>query len=391
MRKNWSSFIKCFFLIGVLSLPLMNACNQNGLGALTATKNLITTPIRAISGAISQNRYDGIAESNTNKSSGELSSTACLGVPSPVMDIDPYEGLMEAARDNVCTCRPWGTCRKNLCSCEKLCPQGFDIFRRKPLMSSTEDLSTKENSLAFRNDGAMRLSSIEGTQGYCWGHASMTTKFNRLGFFQPGDKKKYEALDAAPGSAARTEAVEYYKEIIDDIADNKVREIPGFANLYELSSHPDLQSYIADKVAYEWADRAMTFQGMTTALGTSAMNREDADKFIENVREKLSHNYQPQIVFTGEGKMGFTHAVLVSGIRTIKGQTVLCLRDNNYRPSNNANCDNRLFYSERTKGFYYSGFGGELGKVVVAHNNEADVVDQHRSLRDHCQNVKACP
>lgn len=387
-------FEKLLLLFPLLLSFVVVSCNQNGLGAITAARNFITTPIRAISGAISQSQYNSIAESSQGRTSeaGASASPECAGTNGAVIDIDTYEGLMRATRDNVCTCRPWGTCRKNLCSCDKLCPGGFEIFRRPPLVNSTDDLSAEEHSLAFRNGEAMAISSIRGTQGYCWGHASITTKFNRLGFFQPSNTEKRQHLNSAPGTRERTEAIEYYKKIIDDIVDNKVREIPGFENLNELSSHPDLQSYMADKAAHDWADRAMTFQGLSTAMGTSRMrNKKEAQKIIEDVKEKLSHNYQPQIVFTGEDRMGLTHAVLVSEVREIDGKTVMCIRDNNYPPSYNANCGAKLYYKENPAGFFYDSWGISLGKVVVAHNNESDVVDQHRALTRHCQSVKDCP
>ncbi len=173
------------FIIGLLcALGVATSCNQNGLGVVTAARNFITSPIRAINGAISDNRYREIAGASGGGSVVTLDeSRLCREANGGVMDIDPYEGLMRATRDNICTCRAWGTCRKNLCSCEELCPSGFDIFRKPPLNNSTEDLSSREHSLSFRNMESMRLADIEGTQGYCWGHASLTSKFNRLGFF----------------------------------------------------------------------------------------------------------------------------------------------------------------------------------------------------------------
>jgi hypothetical protein len=378
---------------GILSLGIVfTSCNQTGLGALTAARNIITSPIRAINGAISESRYNDIAQSSNQELELPLSGQSdCLETTNLVMDIDPYEGLMQATRSNICTCRAWGTCRKNLCSCETLCPAGFEIFKKPPLIESTDDLTAKEHSLSFRNMEAMRLASIEGTQGYCWGHASLTSQFNRLGFFQPSNSEMLNHLNGALGSE-RDEALEFYKEIIDDIADNKVREIPGFANLSELSSHPDLQSYMADVISREWADRAMTFSGLRTAIDTRSMSPEAGRELIEDVSRRLEHNYQPQIIFTDKHNRFRTHAVLVSSVREEEGRTVLCIRDNNYRPSTNEDCKNKMYYEADRNGFYYEGPGWrELGRVSLAHNNDADVVSQHRSLTRHCKSIKDCP
>ncbi len=159
-----------------------------------------------------------------------------------------------------------------------------------------------------------------------------------------------------------------------------------------MSSHPEPQSYMADVVAREWADRAMTFQGLRAAVGANAMGPQAAQEFIEDVREKLSHNHQPQIVFTEEGGAFRTHAVLVSGIREENGKTVLCIRDNNYNPLSNENCSNKMSYGTNPQGFTYTGYGwNRLGRVTVAHNNDSDVVAQHRALTEHCNEVKDCP
>lgn len=389
-----ANHILLIFIYLSLSLTLVS-CNQNGLGALTATKNLITAPVRGISGMISDYQYGNIVDrTERDRNEGELqlglNPGRCdiwLGETSP-MNTDDYEGLMEATRDTACSCRAWGTCKKNVCSCSKLCPDNFDIFRKPPMKDSIADLSKKENSLDFRNSGAMTLSDIKGTQGYCWGHASVTTKFNRLAFFQPSSTEMRDKLNSAPNSAERKEAISYYKKVIDDVIDNKATNIKGFANLNDLSGHPDFQSYIANKVAHSWADRAMTFSGIGVALGSSKMSKTSSEKFIQDVIKKIENNHQPQIVFTKEGAVGMTHAVLVSHYIKEGNRTILCIRDNNYSPYGNYTCRNKM-YVDRDGGITYSAWG-DLGKVTVAHNDNSDALEQFSSLKKHCGKLKGC-
>ena len=373
----------------------MVSCNQNGLGALTATKNLITAPVRGISGMISDHQYGNIADRmEQDRKEGKLQ----FGLDAVSCDIslddsksirtDMYEGLMQATRDTACACRAWGTCKKEVCSCSKLCPNNFEIFRKPPLKDSIADLSKKDNSLDFRNSGAINLSSIKGTQGYCWGHASVTTKFNRMAFFQPNNKEMRNKLNGAPNSLERKKAIKFYKKTIDDVIRNRATDIPGFTNLNELSGHPDLQSYIADRVAFSWADRAMTFQGLGIALGTSKMGRSKSRNFIDDAVKKIDNNQQLQIVFTKKGVTGKTHAVLVSHYIKKGNETILCIRDNNYSPEGNHSCRNRM-YMDVDGGITYNRWGN-LGKVNVAHNDNSDALGQFKSLKKHCDKLKSC-
>jgi hypothetical protein len=388
-------YINIFIFISLVLLIV--SCNQVGLGVVTATRNIITAPIRGISGMISNYQYGNIeSRTQSDRDNGNLqaglSPEACnisLQDTHPIQT-DMYEGLMFATRDNACSCIAWGTCKKEVCECSKLCPNNFDIFRKPPMKDSIADLSKEENSLSFRNSESTYMSSIRGTAGYCWGHASVTTKFNRLAFFQPNNKEMRNKLNGAPNSLERKEALEYFKKAIDNVIDNGATVIKGFTNLNELSLHPEFQSYIADKVAYSWADRAMTFQGTSVALGSSKMSKDSSQSFIENVVKKIDNNQQPQIVFTKEGSMGTTHAVLVSHYIKDGDKTILCIRDNNTSPHLNVGCDNRMYVNNDGGIFYDSYSWGNLGKVVVGHNDNADSLGQFTSLRKLCHKLKGC-
>lgn len=387
-------------LLFLLSSLVIISCNQNHLGAFTAAKNLVSLPFKGISNYFSNNEYDDVeSRGGGNLTFSERtiaidqednpSCEADQSSTSPELPIEDYGQLMNETRNLVCSCRPFGSCDKDLCSCENLCPDNFDIFKREPYQNSLEDLSQPEHSLSFRNADAMYLSSIQGTNGYCWGHASVTSKFNRLAFFNPEDTQIKEALNAPPNSDERNQAIQYYKDVIDQVVDNKVTSIPGFRNLNEFSAHPDLQTYLADKVANSWAERAMSMQGLSTAVRARAMEQEASEQFFKEIIKKIDHNQQPQIVFTKEGERFKTHAVLVSDYKVVDDKVILCIRDNNYYPFRNAQClhqmkimnDGSINYTE----------WGILGRVELAHNDNPDAISQFHALREYCAQTKDCP
>jgi len=386
-------------VITLLMMITMSAsCNQVGLGAITATKNFFMAPYKAVKDHISSSKYEEIAaRSHSNKSSQvnygivTADSTCPQKVGSIIpMETDDYEALMRSTREKICSCRAWGSCTKKLCKCAILCPNNFSIFRRPPFKNSISDLTVPENSLSFRNRGSMNLSSIKGTQGYCWGHASVTTKFNRLASFNPKNKEMRNMLENPQTIQQRDSALEYYKGLIDQIIENKTQSIPGFKNLQDFSSSdPDIQSYIADQVAHSWADRAMSFQGLATTLSSSKMKRSSSKNFINQVVNKIDNNQQPQIVFTKEGHRGMTHTVLVSDYIKREGETILCIRDNNLSPRSNSRCANKMYMS-KDGSMYYSAWGS-LGKATVADNDNTDALEQFESLKAKCSKDKGCP
>ncbi len=379
-------------ILFILLLLNFMSCNQTGLGAGSAIKNFFTSPIKAVEGLISNGDYAEKKEETikNRKNANEENIEYCLdetGQPFEKDNLSSIDLLRKNIRTLACKCRPWGDCPTNICSCGIQCPSGFDIFRH-PGDITPKKLSTPENGLAFRNSGVP--SQHSQTQGYCWGHARVTSQFNRLGFFKPNQKAPYNIEASDPAEQDR--AIDYYKRIIDQIDSNKPMDIPGFPNLKTMSEHPALQSYIADKVAKSWADQAMSWQGLKTGLSSGRKSNSDYQKVFRDVKERLDMNMQPTIVFTSRGSSFLTHAVLVSHYEVLQnGEIALCLRDNNNPETNAASCVDYTMISP-TKGLVYSDpMFGEIGDITVAHNDKADASAQADALRKKCLTEKDCP
>ncbi|ATH08340.1 hypothetical protein BIY24_10385 [Halobacteriovorax marinus] len=371
----------------LMTIILMSSCDQNVIGVGHALKNLVTTPYKAIDNHLSNKAYEEVAKSSKEKKS--LPTECWVERKSVLPEMQSLQDITDAVRGNVCSCVPWGTCTTAECPCSRMCPEGVDIFKR-PGMQSTADFTTKENSLSFINGGGG--GSIEATQGFCWGHASVTSKFNRLAFFDKDAKPKYDLFAAS--EEEQYKAMDYYKELVDDVIDNKPTKIPGIENLMQLSSIPGLEEYIADKVAHEWGKRAMSTSGLSIALKSGAMNRTDSLEFFEAVKNKIDQNQQPQIVFTKRGSAMYTHAVLVSHyIQNPDGSASLCIRDNNRSRgslSDAKNCSDKMDIN-RDGSISYSAWGwGNLGGTEVAFNENPDALVQIENLKEHCDKEKGC-
>lgn len=354
------------------------ACDQNGLAVGSAVKNLVTAPIsglKALGNAISGNTY-----SNYSKETDELRAE----VPNSCADRqEPEQGIfakirdtMRGVRDQACTCRPWGTCPPSNCDCKALCPDSFDIFS----IHKDRNQGDQEHELAFSNTpGAFKNHAM--TQGYCWGHASITAKFNRLGFFDPSKKPR------APQSSP--EWREFYKKVIDSIASNEVTDIPGFENLYEFSQHPTIQELLADRVASEWADKAMNVSALGIAMDSGQMAPDAASALVKDLKKRVSLYQSPQIVFTMRDRKFATHATLISEVQDVgRGVSRICLRDNNNSAGSRGGCHNYL--EVRPSGEIRSSMYGQIGGVAVGGNENADTIEQLKSLRGRCKKIKGC-
>lgn len=328
--------------------------------------------------------------------------------------------LSNKVRDLACSCYSWGTCTKDVCSCDILCPFGMDIFDRGVLK---ED-NVSENSLAFTNNGAglgtyghethtpkapalffmtdeevenflkkseedknkpkekvkvsLRPKDLFGYQGFCWGHANLTQKFNRLAFFQKTSPKKFHDNPIKRSM--------YYREVINKIANNEPVEIEGYASLNEFSADPEIQEHLIKKVGDLWKRNAASFQGLKSVFSNKTpMSPQET---INDLTTRLQNHQQPQLLINIEG-VG-AHVVLVNNIvNTEDGRKIICIRDNNYLPSEGP-CSSGIVVKDQVA--FYNTPGGPrlINTFQVAHNENSEVVEQQKNLSEKCSKEKNC-
>ena len=376
----------------MLVVVFIAACNQVGLGVGSAVKNFFMSPVREVSKIFSNQEYR--KQRDLSLAAGlvqqEQEIRYCIGdngQPIPQENVSDLEDLQNSVRNLTCQCKAWGSCSKDICPCESLCPEGFGIFRR--FAESTKSLSGVENGLSFRN-GSIPSKHTE-TNGYCWGHAKVTSQFNRLAFFKP-DLAPPHDLNSTD-EAEQNRAFEFYKDLIDKVNKNQATDIPGFRNLNELSSNPAFESYLGDKVAKTWANEAMSWQGLGAITNARKQSQSKYQEVINQVKERIDLNMQPTIVFNPRGEGMYSHAVLVSHYETRPdGSVKLCIRDNNYPESNAQSCRDQMWLHPE-RGLVYDQGGGleDVGNITIAHNENADALSQSSSLRAKCRREKSCP
>ncbi len=270
-------------------------------------------------------------------------------------NIDTHTGAevlardLASVRDHICTCTAWGTCPARSCSCDELCPDSFDVFRRNPTpgsrgtdippFSNTDCPNSSQIPPGFScvNSGRVignasdprydQWPEHDVESGYCRGFAVTQQRFNRLGFFNPNATIP---ADVRSNPARRRE---YFRQIINDLHNNVPRVIPGFANLYEFGSStefPEIRQLLQDEIAREWRDLSVNFHASSSAFGNEGMSIPERNSLVTDLQYRLDHGMQPSIDVSGmNGGSADIHVMLVNEIREENGNKVLCLTDSN--------------------------------------------------------------
>lgn len=115
-------------------LLILAACNQNGLGVGAAVRNFLLTPVHAVKGIFTDSAYREERAATLEKSQTPVASELryCVGADGSAISqaqVSDLETLGQGIMSSVCQCVAWGSCPVSICSCEKQCPWGFEIFR----------------------------------------------------------------------------------------------------------------------------------------------------------------------------------------------------------------------------------------------------------------------
>jgi hypothetical protein len=283
-------------------------------------------------------------------------------------------------KENICSCKTWGTCNNGSCDCEVLCPKDFKIFDRP----HDGDLDSPENSLSFTNGDKSFFKKDKNYTGFCWGHAVVTQRFNRLANFNISSPKKFISVGES------SQRLHEYKLIIAKLNNNEPVDIPGFKNLKEFSSDPEVKELLEDSVKEIWAQNAMSVQGLSMLTGSAPESEEYNKKLFDDLEFRLKHNQSPVIVFNKMGDATFAHVVLVSGSGAFSsGERYICIRDNAALPEQSSNCQNLMIITKDGT-ITYTGWLNRIGKIKLSFTENSNTLEQMNNLRAKCLGDRKC-
>ncbi len=387
---------KILLVILPLSIVLsFVSCDQRGLGFGSLVENILAAPSEAmksdrdyIAGNTWSAMQERTEEARALRGSGSGSGSECVVriPPTATAAASTLASTLTAVRDSFCTCKAWGTCSQDNCTCNQLCPDTFDILDR----GGQENVTSAANTFEFRNWGTdfNREGVSHMTGGFCWGIAALEQRFNRLAFFDPTVPK--------PFPSDPTRRLEAYEEIIWGIRHNEVREIPGFPNLREFSKDAEVQDLLQNASAEMWGEYAVGTQGTGIILSSTPIVNPATQALIADLEYRIQNHQAPNIVFNKKDcSASCAHVVQVYDVRThASGAKYFCIRDSNFPGEDQTDCQSKMtVYADPDPGhIYYNRLGdnARLGQVEITHNENSDTVAQINSLRNKCERDKNC-
>jgi hypothetical protein len=380
-------------LLLIAMLLLFSACeSQLGTTITGVFSNIISGKFTSSSSG--DEAYNEMKNDYLSKSELNLATPVCL----PVSGIKPIFSTstknMSKIKDKLCSCTAWGTCDAKSCSCEQLCPNDFSIFKRV----ATREMDAPEDTLSFTNYNN-KFSEGLTYKGYCWGISLLTQRFNRMATFSSAKPKQFTT------AGQDSNRIKFYKDILGRINNNEVVDIPGFANLKEFSEDPEVKDLLEDSVKDLWSENAMSSQGLAMVTSSKTPDKEDLNKMFDDIEFRLKNNLSPSIVYNLKDDRADAHVLLVSGsgVRAETGERYLCLRDNTFVAANSQNCNIKMII--QADGTLVREMGGnklidsitqeavaplKVGKVALAHSENANTMEQLDNLRKKCKGDKNC-
>lgn len=381
MKKN---------ILLIVMLLIFSACESQVGTAITSTFSNIVSG-KAFRDSSSDEAYKALKESTLSKPSLESVTPNCIPTDAlTALSLNNQEN-MTSIKDQLCTCTAWGTCDVKSCSCEKLCPNNFGIFKKV----NAEELDSAANTLSFTNGDNKFVDSDPSYSGYCWGFAVLTQRFNRLATFSPATEKKYQSVEE------ESSRIQEYKRIIAQLNRNEPVTIPGFKSLEEFSTDPEVKNLLEDSVKDIWAANATSTQGLAMVASTKTPSNEEFNELFDDIEFRLKNNLSPSIVYNEPIGFSTAHVLQVSstGINEA-GERFLCLRDNQYRAQNSLNCNIKMIMQKSGKLIrQYGAYDPakpddnkprELGNVALTHTENTDTMEQVHNLRNKCAGEKGC-
>lgn len=160
------------------------------------------------------------------------------------------------------------------------------------LFNATSDRlkPSRDWSFSFYNNVPDMAEVVQAEFGFCAGFSTTLRKINMMALYDKENTEKQ--VVPAKGTPAW---FSFYKAKLDDIMNNKMTIIPGFANTYMLSSNKQLGLYIKQLIVHQWqVTNINLFQGLAGLLSVNKQpDLEDMQKVRDSLAQRIAYGYNP--------------------------------------------------------------------------------------------------
>lgn len=270
-----------------------------------------------------------------------------------------------------------------------------------------------ENGLTFINSKYEYRGISDKAIGYCYGVSTVLKKFTHLAFFS----ETVSPEDQVPEKES-DEWYSYYIHKMHEVLKGEAVFFPGFKNLRELTTVPEFEFYLKVQVTKQWKKMATLKSTLRSYIGnTKEMTTEEVNELVEDLKARLNRGEFPKIIFASAISKTFltggarTHVVLTTKVEELPEEKITRIHvwDINFYAEDLVQ---RPYYIEiktredGTPELRYHEWanpshdtknsllrteipGDRLGQVLVAGENNREVVDTIESIEEFCANPPA--
>lgn len=247
-------------------------------------------------------------------------------------------------------------------------------------------LPNLESNFIFTNTKPEFEKLFKPDMGLCRGISSLRRKFRLLAIFDVNNNKN----QLVPDRLTNLEGFQkFYKKIVRAIRDRKVTIIPGYANLREFSSDPDLIDMIKLQVLNEWKKKNFAKgTGLGRVLKGSYRHSTYAELLEMRSRveafQKLNLN---TMVWLNQKMSGWIHALEAVEVTPVAEDGSFTFKFWNDKFVEVAKAHSTLTITADAKMMYDDGIVvRELHSGGVAKENDGEMLDISEKLQEHFRN-----
>lgn len=162
----------------------------------------------------------------------------------------------------------------------------FNLFKA----TSDRLKPSREWSFPFYNSGRDMAEVVKAEFGFCAGFSTTLRKVNMMAVYDEENKEQQVVPEKGT-----PEWFAFYKAKIDNMMNNKMTIIPGFANTYEMSSNEEIAHYLKEVIVHQWQlTNVNLFQGLAGFLSVKKKpDLKDMQKVRKELASRISYGYNP--------------------------------------------------------------------------------------------------
>lgn len=252
-------------------------------------------------------------------------------------------------------------------------------------------LPNLDSNFSFTNTKPEFEKLFKPDMGLCRGISSLRRKFRLLAIFDAENSKNSQI----PNRLTDLNGFQkYYKKIVRRIRDRKVTIVPGFANLREFSSDPDLIDMMKLQVLNEWKKKNFA---KGTGLGRilkGSIRHSTYEELLEmrsrvEAFQKLNLN---TMVWLNQKMSGWIHALEAVEVTPVAEDGSFKFKFWNDKFIEVEKAHSTLTVTADAKMIYDDGIKvRELHSGGVAKENDGEMLDISEKLQEHFRNQEETP